>query len=55
MGCNCGQTAITVFRLHRPDGTHTDFPSLDEARTVNDAELAGAGVIRTARVVAAKK
>jgi hypothetical protein len=55
VGCNCGQTATTVFRLHRTDNTYSDYPTLEAARTANEAELGGAGVIRTARVVAAKK
>ena len=55
MPCNCGSTATTVYRLTRPDGTFTDYPDLNEARRINEAELHGAGVIRTARVVTAKK
>ena len=56
MGCNCGSNkmSVTKFRLTRPDGTYSDFNSLDEARSVNDAELSGAGVIRTERVVGSK-
>lgn len=53
--CNCGNnTAVTKYRLHRPDRTYTDFDTLEEARAVNDKELAGIGSIRTARVVTQK-
>lgn len=51
MGCNCGQHAVTKYRLLAPNGTtHNDYDSLNEARGINDSQFNGHGVIRTVRL-----